>query len=266
MAGFPDPYALPWPAWRYEHQAALRAKLLDARYAPSTANRYLGAVRGCLKAAWRLGLVDGDHLARVADVPPVRGSRLPAGRELEGPEVARLFAACDTATARGAQAAALLALLLGAGLRLHEPLSLTLGDLDGESIRVIGKGNRERKVELAHGFARYLAPWLELRGREEGPLLCPVHRSGKLRVQRMSTRAAAKLLDLVARKAGVAGLQSHDCRRTLATALLDAKADLLTVKGILGHANVQTTARYDQRGDRAQREAMRTLRLAPEEP
>lgn len=52
------------------------------QFAPATTNKALSAVRGVLKAAWRLGLIDTDAYQRATDVDGVRGSRLPAGRAL----------------------------------------------------------------------------------------------------------------------------------------------------------------------------------------
>ena len=75
--------ALPWAQLRYQHTQAIRAALAE-RYSPSTANKMLSALRGVLKEAWRLGLLDAESYQRAADLPAVRGSTLPAGRALSG--------------------------------------------------------------------------------------------------------------------------------------------------------------------------------------
>jgi hypothetical protein len=108
--------AFPWAALRYQHTQGLRTALA-ARYAPSTANRQLSALRGVLREAWRLGAMTAEHYRRAADLEPVHGERLPAGREVTAGELRALFVACrEDTTPAGARDAALLAILYGGGL------------------------------------------------------------------------------------------------------------------------------------------------------
>ena len=117
--------------------------------APATVNKALAAVRGVLRAAWRLGLIDTDAYTRAANVRNVKGSRLPAGRSLDHDKLAALFSACasDTSPA-GARDAAAFVLMFGAGLRRAEA-----ADYDAETgaVRVIGKGDKERIVYATNG-------------------------------------------------------------------------------------------------------------------
>lgn len=66
---------LPWYCLDYAHTSAIRAKLTE-RFALATANRMLAAMRGVLKAAFKLGLIDSDRMTRACSVEPVRGSRV----------------------------------------------------------------------------------------------------------------------------------------------------------------------------------------------
>ena len=136
-----DAWTLPWAQLRYAHTHAIRATLAE-KYAPATANRYLAALRGVLREAWRLGQMTGEDLARAVDLPPVRGTRLPAGRAVTAGELAALFASCEP-TPGGVRDAALLAVLYGSGMRRAEVAALRLDDFDAEqaSLRVLrGKG------------------------------------------------------------------------------------------------------------------------------
>jgi integrase/recombinase XerC len=90
-----DAWSLAWEKLRYRHTTAVRALLADGRYAPSTANRHLAALRGVLTECWRLGYVTAEDFQRASDLEPVRGSRLPRGRALQPGEVRALFAACE---------------------------------------------------------------------------------------------------------------------------------------------------------------------------
>ena len=112
-------------------------------------NTVLCAVRGVAKAAWSLGLMTSEDYTRVAAVKGLRGSRLPSGRALSAGEVTALFDACfDDERAAGRRDAAILALLLGAGLRRAECAGLALSDYNpGSSER---EGARQGRQATAH--------------------------------------------------------------------------------------------------------------------
>lgn len=257
-SGALDAEALPWASLRYPHLQALRAQLAE-RYAPKTVNRYLSAVRGVLRAAWRLGQLDTDTLHRACDVPGVRGSRLPAGRDVAMAERQRLFEVCaaDPLPARGARDAAVLALLAGTGIRRGEAVALDLAHVDLESggVRVRGKGNKERRVYLVDGSRRALEWWFQLRGSEPGPLLYRVLKGGHIRPVRLRPAAIGIVVERRVREVGLRPATPHDFRRTFTGDLLDAGADLSSAQALLGHASPTTTARYDRRGERARRKA-----------
>src|SRR6202521_1617352 len=88
-----DAWSLDWPQLRYRHTTAVRALLADGRYAPSTANRHLAALRGVLKECWRLGYVTAEDFQRASDLEPVRGSRVSRARAPE-PRAGRALLAC----------------------------------------------------------------------------------------------------------------------------------------------------------------------------
>src|SRR6202521_4177703 len=88
-----DAWSLAWPQLRYRHTTAVRALLADGRYAPSTANRHLAALRGVLKECWRLGYVNAEEFQRASDLEPVRGSRVSRARAPE-PRAGRALLAC----------------------------------------------------------------------------------------------------------------------------------------------------------------------------
>ena len=102
------------------HTAAVRAFLAE-KYAPAMANKCLAALRGVLKAAWRLRQMPTDEYQRARDIPTVRGESLPRGRALSRGELHALFAVCmEDEQIKGARDAALLAVLYGGGLRRSE--------------------------------------------------------------------------------------------------------------------------------------------------
>lgn len=274
LLGVDDPRAVPWHLTRYHHATALRERL-QARYAPASANLALGALRGVLRAAWRMGLMIAEEYHQTASVEAVRGERLLAGRALTGGEIAALLGACMAdRTAAGRRDAALFAVLYGCGLREAELVGLDVGDHDaGTGALAVrhGKRNKERLVYVAdRGAADALADWLAVRmdagaGMTEddaGALFVPIRRSGLLHRGGRLTMSGVRAL--VKRRADAVALppcSPHDFRRTMAGDLLDAGADIATVARLMGHASVTTTARYDRRPEEAKKRAAALLRV-----
>jgi site-specific recombinase XerD len=260
--GQADGLAPEWAALRFQHTAAIRAKLAET-YAPATVNKMLSALRGVLRAAWRLGQMDAETYRRAVDLERVPGERLPTGRSLTPRKIAAMFAACtNDPTPAGARDAALLA-LLRLGLRRQEVASLEVSDYDEAEgvIKVRGKGNKERAVPLMNGAAAAVSDWLSLRGEKPGPLLLQVRRGGWMTRAGISSQAVYSVLAKRAGEAGVKDLSPHDWRRTFAGDLLDAGADLVTVQKLMGHADPKTTARYDRRPEAAKRRAVDLLHV-----
>jgi site-specific recombinase XerD len=264
VLGHRDPFGVPWHQLRFQHLSAVRTRLQEAGLAPATVNGSLHAVRGVLRAAHDLGLLPADEYQRLRDVRPVRGERLPAGRALAAEEVAALVGACvGDRTPVGPRDAALVGLLYGCGLRRAEVVALDVTDYSPRSGELVvrGKGNRERLLYVTGGAAGALTHWLELRGGTPGPLFTPLTRGGAVVLRRLSDQAVYNALRKRAQAAGLKALSPHDLRRTFVSDLLDAGADMVTVQRLAGHANVQTTARYDRRGEEAKRRAAGLLRI-----
>jgi site-specific recombinase XerD len=261
QAGTPLAMAVPWHELRYGHTQALRSWLAE-HCSPAAANRHLAALRGVLREAWRLGLMNGEDLARAIDLASVAGTSLPAGRYVEDGEVHRLVAACLADDSPGGRRdAAVLAALFAGGLRRAEVVALDVDDYDAPTGRltVTGKGRRQRRTALPAGGRRAMAAWLQLRGLDEGPLFCPVDKAGRVSIRRLTTQAVYALVDRRARAAGVGHLSPHDGRRTFASDLFDAGVDAVQVQGLMGHASLLTTGGYDRRPELARLAAVERL-------
>ncbi len=256
LLGHDDTLAAPWGDLRFQHVAALRTRMVDEGLAPSTINQTLSAIRSVASAAFNLGLLGGDDLERIRSVKPVRGERLPSGRALATREIAAIIGTCaDAGGVAGTRDAAIIGTMYTAGLRRQEVVDIDLADLDlprGELL-VHGKGNRERLLFVTGGAADAVEDWLKLRGDGDGPLFCPVGQTGEITIRRLGAAAIYKMLQKRGKQAGVDEFSPHDLRRTFVSDLLDAGADVLTVQKLAGHANVQTTGRYDRRDDEAKR-------------
>ena len=255
---------LDWAALRFQHTAAIRARLAET-YKPATVNKLLSALRGVLDAAFALGQMDANDYQRAKMVKSVSGETLPAGRELTTGEIGAIMAACaNDPTAAGARDAALFAVEYGAGLRRAEVVALDLdayNPITGE-LRIFGKGRKERIVWVTNGAFDALADWLALRGGDPGPLFVPVLKSGRLVLgDRLTAQAVYNLLAKRAGEAGVKAFSPHDLRRSFVSGLLNAGADISTVQKLAGHANVTTTQRYDRRGEATKKAAAELLHV-----
>ncbi|HEY7144401.1 MAG TPA: tyrosine recombinase XerC [Streptosporangiaceae bacterium] len=143
--------------------------------------------------------------------------------------------------------AAIMELLYASGIRVSELCGLDLPDVDGErrSVRVLGKGGRERVVPVGVPAARAVGEWLR-RGRSllvtqrSGPALFLGRRGG-----RIDPRTARRVVHALIAAAGwVPDTGPHGLRHTAATHLLEGGADLRSVQEILGHASLATTQIY----------------------
>ncbi len=247
-----------WSSMRYEHVVALRSRLSESGLSPASVNATLCAIRGVAREAWNLGLMSTDDYTRIDGVKGLRSSRLPSGRMLSPGEIAALFQACRAdKTAAGRRDAAILGLLLGAGLRRAECAGLQLSDFNREeaSLRVRGKGDKERLTYLNNGALDALLDWLVVRGNAAGPLLTRVNQRGMIQPGGLTDQAIYNALAKRASEAEVAHFSPHDLRRTTASNLIDLTGDLSAVQGLLGHASVNTTVRYDMRGENAKKRA-----------
>jgi len=162
-----------------------------------------------------------------------------------------------------ARDAAILALLYGSGLRRAEAVGLEVADYDrvAGTLKVRGKGNKERLAHLGDASQAALEAWLAVRGWAAGALFVAINKGGKLGKKGMSGQAMLYIARRRTVQASVAAFSPHDLRRTFIGDLLDAGADLSTVQQLAGHAQIQTTARYDRRGEATKKRAAKLLHV-----
>ena len=135
-------------------------------------------------------------------------------------------------------------MLLNSGLRISEALGLKVADVrlvDGtaKSVRVIGKGDKERLVPLPEAFGAVFGFWLKDRARGEYVF---ARAAGQKPV---SAQAARAYLRGMLQKAGIdKKISPHKLRHTYATNLLNAGAELVDIQALLGHVNLATTQIY----------------------
>ena len=215
----------------------------DAPYRATSVARTLSAVRSFHRFLLREGVTDRDP---AVGVPQPRLPRsLP--RPLPVEDVRRLLEAPDEGSPTGLRDRAILELLYGSGLRISELTGLDVDDLDLEegSVRVLGKGGKEREVPLG-SFGRDSIGAYLTRGR---PALSSAATRGAVflnaRGGRLSRQSCARLLGRYVRLAGIERrVTLHTLRHSFATHLLEGGADVRVVQELLGHASVATTQIY----------------------
>lgn len=217
--------------------------------APSSVKRALVAVRSLHRFRAEEGLATADPGAEV-ETP-----RVPAGlpKALTEAEVARLLEQVvgDEPVARRDRA--LLELLYGTGARISEVCGLSLGDvdLDGSTVRLFGKGSKERVVPLGRYARTALIAWLDEGGRGAMVPERWARRSDADAVllnQRGGRLSRQGAWSVVRRHGDAAGLGDrltpHVLRHSCATHMLDHGADIRAVQELLGHASISTTQVY----------------------
>jgi site-specific recombinase XerD len=256
---------LDWTRLTPETAATIRARLAGA---PATINKSLAALRGVARQLFDARLISADDLRRIENATrAVKGSRLPAGRMVEDWELAALLRACSQdASPAGARDAAMIAVAAKTGMRREELVSIRLDAMtvgDGEDfaeVKIIGKGDRERTAFIDGGALAALRDWLAVRGRDGEFLFVPVNKAGVVDTSKgLTTTAAHLVLQKRSAEANVTGMAWHDLRRTVASTLLDKGEDISTVASVLGHAQVETTRKYDRRPEQAKRRAVRKI-------
>ena len=213
------------------------ARLHQRRLSKATIARKLAAVRSCFRFLARRAALPTNPARQVRS--PRLGRRLPSFLPVD--EATVLLNAPPEPSAAGARDRALLELLYASGLRVAEGCGLDLDDLDEarRTVRVVGKGDKERVVPVGETALEALAAHLAMRGRRRGPLFL------NARGGRLTPRSAHRIVRARARQAGIdQRVTPHTLRHSFATHMLGAGADLRLIQELLGHSRLSTTQRY----------------------
>jgi site-specific recombinase XerD len=232
------------PGWRDDPAVVgeFVARLRRQGRRASTQARKVAAIRSFYGFARREGVIERD-LADLID-PPRPGRYLP--EVLAPDEVERILAAPGDDPA-GLRDAAILELLYACGLRVSELTGLDLDrlNLGALEVRVIGKGNRERRVPMGEPardrLHRYLSgPRQAWTAGKPTPAVFVSQRG-----TRLGRESVWRLVRRWSQAAGVVGdITPHTFRHSFATHLLEGGADLRVVQSLLGHASISTTQLY----------------------
>lgn len=225
-----------------------RTELQDEGLAPSSINVRLAAIRRLAAEATDNGLLNPDLAAGIARAKGAKRSGTRLGRWLSVAQAESLLSMPDPATVKGIRDRAVIALLIGAGLRRSELAALDLEHVQEREGRwliadLVGKGGRIRTVPLplwAHGT---LERWTEAARICQGPVFRAVSRYGHIRSRRLSAQGVFLIVRAYAGKLGLP-VRPHDLRRTFAKLAYVGQAPLEQIQLSLGHASTVTTEIY----------------------
>ncbi len=253
-----------WGSLTYPDVYDLVANLYRQEKTPNTINTYLSAIKGVAREAFKLKLISADDYQHIQLINRARGSRVETGRALSVDELNQIIDHCFAQDGPIAMRdACLVALVYGAGLRRHEAAALPLSSYRKKTgeIKVLGKGNKERTNPINNRVVDIIETWLDERGRHHGPMFVRIRKGGKITKDPISGQSVYDIIVRRYKEAGLTSMTPHDLRRTFATLLLENGEDLGTVQGLMGHASIDTTKRYDKRGEKAKVKAAKALPL-----
>jgi integrase/recombinase XerD len=237
---------VPWCKIERQHVHDILSILQDNQISPATQALYLCAIKGVMEEAWLNKMIDPDQYHRIAKVKKPKGSRIPKGEAIDLQVIHKALDACNDESHSGARDKAILAILLGAGLRRTECATLILDNIkfSKHEVHVTGKGNKERIVHIEAEALKYINAWLEQRGEHPGPLFNPIRKNGNIAKKALSDTSIYQICT----KRGIAvnadKLKPHNIRRTFGTEHDKAETSLTTISELLGHASIETTRGY----------------------
>jgi site-specific recombinase XerD len=228
-------------AWR----VALEARGLGS----VSINVRITAVRKLAVEAADNGLLAPELAAGISRVKGAKSKGVRVGNWLSVQQAQRLLNAPDITTKKGLRDRAMLAVLLGCGLRRSEVAALTLKHIQQRDNRwcivdLVGKHGRVRTIPVPTWVKVAIDSWTTSAGLTDGHVLRPVGRGDRVVGDRMTEKVVWQLLQPYAAAAGVPGIAPHDLRRSCAKMCRAAGGELEQIQLLLGHASVQTTERY----------------------
>jgi integrase len=209
----------------------------------------MSAIRKLAAEAADNGLLAPELAAGISRVKSAKTQGIRTGNWLSHRQAQALLSAPDIATRRGLRDRAILAVLLGCGLRRSEVAALTFAHLqqrDGRwcIVDLVGKHGRVRTAPMPTWVKVAIDAWTLPAGVADGHVFRPVNRANRLTGDRLGEKVVWQLIKPYAETAGVPGIAPHDLRRTCAKLCRASGGELEQIQLLLGHASVQTTERY----------------------
>jgi integrase/recombinase XerC len=216
---------------------AFITKLAREGKSPRTIARAISSLKNFFR------FLDQNGIASNAEISQIRSPKIPQrlSKAVEQQDIGRMlgeFSKISPVAWITARDRALFTLIYGAGLRISEALSLDIGDADGDELRILGKGGKERIIPLLPAVRDEIGHYLELKPHSGALFL------GE-KGARLTARVAERDMAAVRSRLGLpATATPHALRHSFATHLLARGADLRTIQELLGHSSLSTTQGY----------------------
>ncbi len=229
--------------------ADIRAYLASLKkLSPATKRRALYAISSFMNHLVETEILPSNPCRLIK--PPKKTQSVP--RVLSSERCEQLLAACADERER-----LIVGLLLLAGLRRGEVLGLDVADVaaDLSSLRVLGKGRKERVLPINEQLRTHIAEYLAVRESESPALI--VNDAGR----RMQPNSLYRILDRLKKAVGIAPCEAspHTLRHSFATRLCENNVDIKTLSELMGHSNIATTSVYLHTTSERKREAVESL-------
>lgn len=226
-----------------------RIHLEDRLLAPRTINVRLAAVRRFAYEAADTGLLSPELAAGIRRVKGAKKLGMRLGNWLTVTEARALWQLPNMHTVKGKRDRAILAVLLGCGLRRSELIDLTLDHIQRREdhwaiIDLVGKAAHVRTVPMPAWVKAILDDWLTTADTKQGKLLRCISRSGVVWGTKVTEKVVWHVVKEYAARLGISKLAPHDLRRSCARFCHDSGGELEQIQFLLGHASVQTTEKY----------------------
>ena len=239
---------------KYNNVKEYLVVLYDKKYKRNTISRKISSLRSFYDFLYDEKIVDKNIFKAVS--LPKKEKKLP--KYVTSDDIEEIFNMPDIDTPIGIRNRLILELLYGTGIRVSELVSLELKDIDlvnikiddidftNKSIKIFGKGSKERIVLYGNNCSKILDKYLSdgrnilLNGKKNDYLIIGLNKTKGL-----STRSVELIIDKIINKAALnKNVTPHVFRHTFATHLLNEGCDILVVKELLGHSSLDTTGIY----------------------
>jgi site-specific recombinase XerD len=228
---------------------AYRAYLIETGLAASSVNLRMSAIRKLATEAGDNGLMAAETATAIGRVKGIRRQGVRTGNWITASQAERFILSPDMTKLKGKRDKALLAVMVGCGLRREETAALTLEHIqqrDGRWVIVdlTGKGGRVRSVPMPSFAKAAIDVWTAAAGFASGRVFRPVNKGDRLAGDSMTAQSIFETVKDYAARIGMETIAPHDLRRSFAKLAHKGRAALEQIQLSLGHASIQTTEKY----------------------